>query len=111
MKGDNVLTLKQTSSSTLSLAASSDEAYGSDKSSVGEELRGRTSRLASKDSKSARSRSSDVRAGKFLNKLRGQRFSGLRPEEFAPCTKELNESSKFFGFRIWRTQIEFLCRL
>ena len=94
MKGDNVLTLKQTSSSTLSLAASSDEAYGSDKSSIGEELRGRTSRLNSKESKMARSRSSDVRAGKFLNKLRGQKFSGLRPEEFAPSTKELNESSK-----------------
>jgi len=100
MKGDNVLTLKQTSSSTLSLAASSDEAYGSDKSSIGEELRGRTSRLNSKESKMARSRSSDVRAGKFLNKLRGQKFSGLRPEEFAPSTKELNESTFFTAYMV-----------
>merc|ERR1712227_298728 len=74
--------------------------YGSDKSSIGEELRGRTSRLNSNESKMARSRSSDVRAGKFLNKLRGQKFSGLRPEEFAPSTKELNESTFFTAYMV-----------
>jgi len=85
------------STSTFSLVASSDEAYGSDKSVSGfdETLRRGRSRT---DSVKHRSRSSDVRAGKFLNKLRGQKFSGLSPEGFSSNTVELSESDFFTSY-------------
>jgi len=91
---DNVMRLQSHSSSSLSLATSADEAYGSDKSVSGDDGRGRD--LISKNSK--RSRSSDVRAGKFINKLRGQRFSGLRPENFSKSSVELTESEFFTSY-------------
>ena len=93
---NNVLQLKQNSSSSISLTASSDEAYGSDKSISGDDGSKRGRDLSSNGGKgSARSRSSDVRAGKFLNKLRGQRFSGLRPEDFNSAKGELKESRMY----------------
>lgn len=83
--------------STFSLVASSDEAYGSDKSVSGfdETLRRGRSKT---ESVKHRSRSSDVRAGKFLNKLRGQKFSGLSPEGFSSNTVELSESDFFTSY-------------
>ena len=93
---NNVLRLHQSSTSSISLAASSDEAYGSDKSISGDDGIKRGRELKSIDGKNQRSRSSDVRAGKFLNKLRGQKFSGLRPEDFNSNTGELKESGKIF---------------
>jgi hypothetical protein len=92
--------LNATSSSSL---ASSDEAYGSDKSTSGDENRG----MKNNGKTESRSRSSDVRAGKFINKLRGQHFSGLLPEEFGKMkrtnsTEEnkptLNESEFFTSY-------------
>lgn len=98
---NNVLQLKQNSSSSISLTASSDEAYGSDKSISGDDGSKRGRDLSSNGGKgSARSRSSDVRAGKFLNKLRGQRFSGLRPEDFNSAKGELKESDFFTSYMV-----------
>ena len=72
----------------------SDEAYGSDKSGSGDDQsRGRQESWESRSFKSGkRSKSSDVRAGKFLNKLRGQKFSGLKPEHFHTSKKSIRES-------------------
>ena len=46
----------------------------------------------SSENKKGRSRSSDVRAGKFLNKLRGQKFSNLKPEMYHNKKSPLTES-------------------
>lgn len=97
---NNVLRLHQSSTSSISLAASSDEAYGSDKSISGDDGIKRGRELKSIDGKNQRSRSSDVRAGKFLNKLRGQKFSGLRPEDFNSNTGELKESDFFTSYMV-----------
>lgn len=76
----------------------SDEAYGSDKSGSGDEnRRGRQESWESRSYKSGkRSKSSDVRAGKFLNKLRGQKFSGLKPENFHISKKKFGESGNVY---------------
>jgi len=80
-------------------SAESDEAYGSDKS--GDEKRGRhwahrdRSQKSQSQTRKTRSRSSDVRAGKFLNKLRGQKFSNLKPEDFHKKKSAMNESEFF----------------
>lgn len=74
----------------------SDEAYGSDKSGSGDDQsRGREGSWESRSHCSGsakRSKSSDVRAGKFLNKLRGQKWSGLKPENFHTGKKSIGES-------------------
>lgn len=73
----------------------SDEAYGSDKSGSGDENRGRSWESRSNKKAHGRSKSSDVRAGKFLNKLRGQKFSNLKPEHFHTGKRALGESDFF----------------
>jgi hypothetical protein len=80
------------------LSNESDEAYGSDKSGSGDEkVRGRKMSWdrGSSENKKGRSRSSDVRAGKFLNKLRGQKFSNLKPEMYHNKKSPLTESEFF----------------
>jgi len=58
-----------------------------------EKVRGRKmSWDRSSENKKGRSRSSDVRAGKFLNKLRGQKFSNLKPEMYHNKKSPLTES-------------------
>jgi len=77
------------------LSNESDEAYGSDKSGSGDEkVRGRNMSWDRNSSK-GRSKSSDVRAGKFLNKLRGQKFSNLKPEMYHNKKSPLTESEFF----------------
>jgi len=87
----------------------SDEAYGSDKSGSGDDQsRGRQESWESRSFKSGkRSKSSDVRAGKFLNKLRGQKFSGLKPEHFHTSKKSIRESDFFacYGKLLKSTQL------
>ena len=91
------------------LSNESDEAYGSDKSGIflqqwllydsllsflgsgDEKVRGRNMSWDRNSSK-GRSKSSDVRAGKFLNKLRGQKFSNLKPEMYHNKKSPLTES-------------------
>jgi len=87
----------------------SDEAYGSDKSGSGDDQsRGRQESWESRSYRSGkRSKSSDVRAGKFLNKLRGQKFSGLKPEHFHTSKKSIGESDFFacYGKLLKSTQL------
>lgn len=98
MKNDN--NVLRSASGSFSITASSDEAYGSDKSVSGDDgqKRGRTE--SEKNVKSSRAKSSDVRAGKFLNQLRGQKFSGLIPEDFSSSTGELKESDFFTSYMV-----------
>jgi len=89
----------------------SDEAYGSDKSGSGDDQsRGRQGSWESRSYRSGgnkRSKSSDVRAGKFLNKLRGQKWSGLKPEHFHTSKKSIGESDFFscYGKLLKSTQL------